>query len=78
VDEIPDLTQGVFGATARVELADGSVHEQQVECIDNFAVHEKLDIGASEVKSPAAIHVILDAIAALESFGDIRQFTELL
>src|SRR5207245_3723122 len=46
VDEIPDLTQGVFGATARVELADGSVHEQRVECVENFAVREKLDIGA--------------------------------
>src|SRR5207247_6332315 len=71
VDEIPDLTQGVFGATARVELADGSVHEQRVECIEDFAVREKLDVGASEIKSPAAIQGIVDAIAALESFGDI-------
>jgi len=78
VDEIPDLTQGVFGATARVELADGSVHEQRVECIEDFAVREKLDVGASEIKSPAAIQGIVDAIAALESFGDIRQFTALL
>ena len=78
VDEIPDLTQGVFGATARVELADGSVHEQRVECIENFPVREKLDVGASEVRSPAAIQAIVDAIAALESYGDIRQFTALL
>jgi len=78
VDEIPDLTQGVFGATARVALVDGSVHEHRVECIEDFPVREKLDIGASEIKSPGAIQAIVDAIAALESYGDIRQFTALL
>jgi len=41
-------------------------------------VREKLDVGASEVKSPAAIQAIVEAIAALESYGDIRQFTALL
>ncbi len=44
-----------------------SVHEQRVACIEDFAVREKLDIGASEVRSPAAIAAIVDAIAALES-----------
>ena len=58
--------------------ADGSVHEQRVECIENFAVREKLDFGAAEIRSPAAIQAIADAIAALESYGDIRQFTALL
>ena len=42
-------------------------------------VRWRLDgIGAAEVKSPAAIQAIVDAIAALESYGDIRQFTALL
>ncbi len=41
-------------------------------------MREKLDVGASEVRSPAAIQAIVDAIAALESYGDIRQFTALM
>lgn len=77
--EIPDLTMGVFGATARVEMADGiTVHEQEVGCIENFDVREKMDVGAAEVKSPAEIDAIVAAVDALESIGDVRALTALL
>jgi len=78
VTEIPDLTMGVFGATARVELTSGEVFERRVPCIDEFPVREKLDIGAAEVESPQRIQAILDAVNTLESFDDIRGFTALL
>lgn len=78
VEEITDATMGVFGATARVELADGSVHERFKPCIENFPVREKLEAGASEVKTPAEIEAILTAISGLEGLADIRSFTALL
>jgi 2-methylcitrate dehydratase PrpD len=78
VDEIPDVTMGVFGATARVELSNGEAHEQFVDCIENFDVREKLDIGAAELKSPSEIQAILDGITHLEDFANIRDFTALL
>jgi hypothetical protein len=78
VEEIVDATMGVFGATARVELRDGSVHESFRPCIDNFDVAEKLAVGASEVRSPAQIRAILDGIASLHTIRDIRRFTVLL
>ncbi|TMC49460.1 MAG: MmgE/PrpD family protein [Chloroflexi bacterium] len=78
VEEIPDLTMGVFAATARVELRDGRSFEQHVPCIGSFPVREKLDVGASEVESPARIEQILAAVSALESFDDVRDFTAIL
>jgi hypothetical protein len=78
VDEIPDLTMGVFGATARVELVDGTAFEQAVPCIDAFPVREKMDIGAAEVESPQQIQAILDAIGSLEKFSNIRKFTSVI
>ena len=78
VEEIVDATMGVFGATARIELADGSVHESFRPCIDNFDVAEKLAVCGSELRSPAQIRAILDGIAAMHATRDIRRFTALL
>ena len=78
VDEIVDATMGVFGATARVELADGNVHSSFRPCIDDFEVAEKLSVCASEIRSPAQIDAILHGIASLHSQPDIRGFTALL
>jgi 2-methylcitrate dehydratase PrpD len=78
VDEIVDVTMGVFGATARVELEDGSVHESFRPCIDNFDVAEKLRTCAAEIRSPAQIRAVVDAIASLHTVRDVREFTALL
>jgi 2-methylcitrate dehydratase PrpD len=76
--EVPDLSMGVFGATARVELRNGRAHERYVPCIDNFDVAEKMRIGASEVKSRVEIDSIVAAARHLETFDDIRSFTAML
>ncbi|MGH2651591.1 MAG: hypothetical protein ACRDHK_10315, partial [Actinomycetota bacterium] len=78
VDEIVDVSMGVFGATARVELADGEVHESFRPGIDNFDVAEKLTVGASEVRTPGQIRAILDGIATLEASPNVRGLTALL
>jgi 2-methylcitrate dehydratase PrpD len=78
VDEVPDLTMGVFGATARVELTDGSAFDQTVPCINTFPVREKMDIGAAEVADPRHIQAILDAIGRLETYSDFRKFTAVI
>jgi 2-methylcitrate dehydratase PrpD len=78
VIEIPDVTQGVYGATARITLTTGEVFERSVPCIDAFPVREKLDIGAAEVESRARIETILRAINNLESYGNLRDFAAVL
>jgi 2-methylcitrate dehydratase PrpD len=78
VDEVVDVTMGVFGATARVEMEDGTVHESFKPCIDNFSVAEKLTVCASEIRSPAQIDAILAGIAALHTTPAVRSFTSLL
>ena len=78
VVEVPDLTMGVFGATARVELRGGRSHERYVPCIDNFDVAEKMRIGASEVRGRGEIEAIVDAARHLETFNDVRSFTAML
>jgi 2-methylcitrate dehydratase PrpD len=78
VEEVPDVTQGVFGAAARIELTTGEAYEQTVPCIDTFPVREKLDIGASEVESPQRIQTIVDAINSVERFSSVRDFAAVL
>lgn len=78
VDEVVDVTMGVFGATARVELTDGTVHESFRPCIDDFDVMEKLVTGASEIRTPGQIQAIGDRIATLEQAADIAQLIGLL
>ena len=78
VEEIVDVSMGVFGATGRVELADGSVHESFKPCIENFDVSEKMAAGASEVLTPGRIDAVLEGIARLDATADVRSFTALL
>ena len=78
VDLVPDVSMGVFGATVRVELSDGSAHESFVPCIDNFPVREKLDAAASEVLSRKRRDVLYRAVQSLDAFADIRKFIALL
>jgi 2-methylcitrate dehydratase PrpD len=74
VDLVPDLTMGVFGAEARLELADGRVFTSRQECIANFPVEEKLHIGAGGILPRRRIRAIVRAVDRLESFSDVRQF----
>jgi 2-methylcitrate dehydratase PrpD len=77
VDLIPDLSQGVFGATARVELTDGRAFQSEQDCIEDFPVEEKLYIGADGILSRTQIRRIIGAIDRLESFGDVRDFVRI-
>lgn len=78
IDEVVDISMGVFGATGRVELADGAVHEAFKPCIDNFDVAEKLAVGAGEIRTSGQVAAILNGVATLENAADIRAFTDLL
>jgi 2-methylcitrate dehydratase PrpD len=76
VDLVPDITQGVFGATALVELTDGRKFESAQGCIEDFPVEEKLRIGAGGVRSRRQIDAIVRAVDRIERFDDVRDFVE--
>lgn len=71
---VPDLGVGVLGAVARVELRDGRVFESRQECIADFPVAEKLEIGAEGILTRAQIRAIVRAVERIETFGDVRDF----
>jgi 2-methylcitrate dehydratase PrpD len=77
IDLIPDLSLGVFGAEARVELADGRTFTSTQECIEDFPVSEKLHVGAEGILSRSQIRAILRAINRLETFGDVSAFVRI-
>ena len=78
VELVPDLFQGVFGATARVELADGRKFESVQGCIEDFPVEEKLQIGAKGILSKRQIARATKAVDHLEDFDDVRDFIAIL
>ena len=43
IELVPDLSMGVFGAEAELELADGRAFVSRQDCIADFPVREKLD-----------------------------------
>jgi len=71
------VSLGVFGAVARVELADGRAFESEQDCIADFPVEEKLYTGADRLLSKRRIAAIIHAIDHLESFGDVRRFVRI-
>jgi 2-methylcitrate dehydratase PrpD len=75
---IPELFQGVFGATARVELEDGRTFTSEQGCIEDFPVEEKLRIGADGILSRSRIAAIVRAIDGLERAGNVRDFVRVL
>ena len=77
VQLVPDVTMGVFGAEARLELADGRVFTSRQECIADFPVEEKLRIAADGVLPARRIRAILHAVDRLESFDDMRDFARI-
>jgi len=74
IELVPDLSLGVFGAVARVELADGRAFESEQDCIAEFPVEEKLYTGADGLLSRRKIAAIVRAVDRLESFGNVRDF----
>lgn len=78
IDLVPDLTMGVFGAEARVELADGRTFTSNQACIEDFPVGEKVRIGARGMLSREQIAAVLRAIDRLERFSDVRDFVRIL
>jgi hypothetical protein len=74
IELVPDLTLGVFGAVARIELADGRTFESEQGCIADFPVEEKLYIGAEGLLAKRKIAAIVSAVDRLEGFADVREF----
>jgi hypothetical protein len=77
VDLIPDLTMGVFGAEARLELADGRTFTSTQPCIAEVPVEEKLYTGADGLLSKRRIKRILDAIDHIERFKYVSDFMKI-
>jgi 2-methylcitrate dehydratase PrpD len=74
IELVPDIFQGVFGATSRIELADGRAFESAQGCIEEFSVEEKLHLGAGGILSKRRIDAIVRAVDRLEGFADVRDF----
>ena len=74
IDLVPDLSMGVFGAEAHVVLADGREYRSRQECIEDFAVREKLEIGAEGILPRRKIRAITRAAYRLDRFADVRDF----
>jgi hypothetical protein len=74
VELVPDLAMGVFGAEARLELADGRALVSRQACIADFPVREKLDVGAEGLLTKRQIDRIVRAVGRLERYSDVREF----
>jgi 2-methylcitrate dehydratase PrpD len=74
IELVPDLGVGVLGAAARIELSDGTALESRQECIADFPVVEKLEIGAAGILSRGQVRAVATAVERLESFDDVRAF----
>jgi hypothetical protein len=77
IDLIPDLTVGVFGAEARLELTDGRVFTSRQDCIANFPVEEKLYTGAGGILSKRQIKAIVRAVDRIETFSNVGDFVKI-
>ena len=73
IELVPDLAMGVFGAEARLELADGRTLVSRQDCIADFPVREKLDVGAEGILSKARRNAIVRAVERLEDYS-VRDF----
>jgi len=78
VELVPDLTVGVFGAEAELELADGRTFVSRQDCIEEFPVIEKLQIGAEGLLSSRQIRRIARAVDHVEGYDDVRDFMRIV
>ena len=77
VELVPDITMGVFGAEATIELTDGRKFTSRQDCIADFPVAEKLYIGARGIRSRGQIRSIVRAVDHVESFANVRDFVRI-
>ena len=77
IELVPDLAMGVFGAEARLELEDGRSWISRQECIEDFPVREKLEIGAKGILSKRRIRSIARAVERIERYDDVGDFVRL-
>jgi 2-methylcitrate dehydratase PrpD len=77
VELVPDITVGVFGAAATVELADGRSFTSEQGCIADFPVEEKLQAGADGILSSQQIAAVLGAVDRLEGFANVADFVRI-
>jgi 2-methylcitrate dehydratase PrpD len=78
VELVPDLAMGVFGAEGRLELADGRSFVSRQDCIEDFPVREKLEIGAEGLLSRSQIEAVVKAVDRLERYRDVRDFMKVV
>ena len=78
IDLVPDITMGVLGAEARLELADGRTFTSRQPCIDEFRAEEKLYVGARGILTERQVRRIVRAIDGLEGFADVRDFVRVV
>ena len=78
IELVPDLAMGVFGAEARIELEDGRSLVSRQDCIEDFPVREKLDVGADGILTKKQIDRIVRAVDRLETFTDIGAFMRIV
>jgi 2-methylcitrate dehydratase PrpD len=78
IDLVPDLAMGVFGAEARLELADGRALVSRQDCIEDFPVREKLEVGAEGLLSRSQMGAIVKAVDRLERYRDVRDFMKVV
>ncbi len=78
IELVPDISLGVFGAEALIELADGQTFTSTQECIENFDTAEKIRIGTDGIRTSRRQTAIIRAIDRLERFDDINDFVALL
>ena len=78
IELVPDLTVGVFGAEAELELADGRSFVSRQDCIAEFPVIEKLQIGAEGILTPRQVARVARAVEHVEGYDDVRDFVRVI
>src|SRR4051812_12331879 len=78
IELVPDLTVGVFGAEAELELADGRSFVSRQDCIAEFPVIEKLQVGAEGILTPRQIARVARAVEHVEGYDDVRDFVRVI
>ena len=77
IDLIPDISVGVFGAEARVELADGRVYTSRQDCIQDFPAEEKLYTATSGLLPKRQAAAIVRAVDRIEGYANVRDFVRI-
>ena len=77
IELVPDLSMGVFGAEAHFELSDGRTFTSRQDCILDFPVKEKLQVGADRILTRRQQNRIARAVNRIERFDDVAEFVRI-